>query len=209
MPLGIARLAKNEEGAFPMKTYVVDQNMMRKSSLAALIAAEPNSSFIIPDVGLVEMSKSGNWEGTMRPSSAAFAEVNNRTHVSMSIGKALDLELNLLAPINAQELLNAELTSFGRSSINELSSGKPAMSMQLIRATFPRVFSDMRRLDLDSSAAKARIAKLASLFKAGLKAEVIKALKSGKFYRYRLALIAAHSEQFVLDHILPKGMAPA
>jgi hypothetical protein len=50
------------------KTYVVDKGWMRSPELAELIQYEPQSRFVVPDVAMVEMSKSGNWEGTMRAS---------------------------------------------------------------------------------------------------------------------------------------------
>ena len=52
----------------PPKTYVVDHGWMRSPDLSSLISSEPQSRFVIPDVAMVEMSKSGNWEDTMRPS---------------------------------------------------------------------------------------------------------------------------------------------
>lgn len=191
-----------------MKTYVIDQNVMRKPMLAALIAAEPDSSFIVPDVSLLEMSKSQNWEGTMRPSLAAFADANDRIYVSLSIGEALKRESRVLKAITAQELITDELTLFGRSLIKELSSDSPAMSMDSIRANFSQAFAHWQTSDLNATSAKARVTELARLFKTGLKKEVIKALRKHSHPQYRLALIAAQAEQFVLDHILPKEVAP-
>ncbi|MFZ6813756.1 hypothetical protein ACO0K3_04765 [Undibacterium sp. Rencai35W] len=192
-----------------MKSYVIDQNVMRKPMLAALIAAEPDSSFIVPDVALLEMSKGQNWEGTMRPSLAAFAGANDRIYVSLSIGEALKRERNFLNATTVQDLITDEFTSFVRSLIKELSSGRPAMSMELIRANFPQAFTHWQTADLNADSAKARVIELVHLFKKGLKKEVIKALRNHSYPQYRLALIAAQAEQFVLNHIPPKVIAPA
>lgn len=75
------------------KTYVVDQGWMRSPDLSALLVSEPQSRFVVPDIAMVEMSKSGNWEGTMRPSLKNFYPAVSRTFMSLSVGEALQIEL--------------------------------------------------------------------------------------------------------------------
>ncbi len=62
-----------------MLMYIVDQNVMRRPYLAEIIGSQPDAIFIVPDIALVEMSKSHEWESTMRSSFQALSVVVDKT----------------------------------------------------------------------------------------------------------------------------------
>jgi len=192
-----------------MKTYVVDQNVMRKKRLRELIADEPDSFFIVPEASLLEMCKSQNWEGTMRPSFAHFSFVGNRAFVTLTVDKAITYELDQLIPVTVQELVNIELTSFVQSLIDELSSsGRPGASMAWISSNFTEMFARLQANELNATLAKERVTEKVELLKKGLKKEVVKALRNHQYPQYRLALIGAMAEDYVVDHLLAKKISP-
>jgi len=72
---------------------VVDQNVYRLPEIATIIANEPNTRFVIPDIALLEMTKSDEWERTLRQSLVQLAAVPHRTVIAHSVNYALSQEL--------------------------------------------------------------------------------------------------------------------
>jgi len=191
-----------------MKTYVVDQNWFRSNALVELMAEEPTSCFVVPDVALLEMSKSANWKGTMRPSLAVFAAAPDRLFVSMSIAEAIRYELSSLSPIKATQLLPDAFTSSGRQMVSELASERPESVLRWIESGFGDAFNAWQSAELDSELAKAQLVSHVSVFK-GLKKEVLKAIADPLHAAYRLAFISASAEMLVQDHLIPKHVSEA
>lgn len=178
------------------KTYVVDQGWMRCSKLANLIAAEPQSRFVIPDVAMVEMSKSGNWEGTMRRSLYNFYPAVARTFMSVSVGEGLQTELQTHQSVQPQ-LLPDEFTQFLRLLIEELAENRVGPTVAKMQTDFAGVFSELKANDLLESHAKARLAGLVEPWLKGLKKPVLSILRRDPVDdRFRLALIQVNARLF-------------
>ncbi|SRR5258708_4634656 len=141
------------------KTYVVDQGWMRSPDLSALINREPQSRFVVPDVAMVEMSKSGNWEGTMRPSLKNFYPAAGRTFMSLCVGEALEMERQRRKSIEP-DLLPNDFTEYLRALITELGEDREGPVVKHTRAEFDAVFAELLKNDLLESDAKPRLAGL-------------------------------------------------
>lgn len=188
------------------KTYVVDQGWMRSPELAQLIQDEPQSRFVVPDVAMVEMSKSGNWEGTMRSSLAHFYPAAGRTFMSLSVGEALQIELQIYQSIEPQ-LLPDNFTQFLRSLIKELAENRPGPSMQQIHAKFPGVFAELKANDLLESDVKPRLAGLVQPWLKGLKESVMSLLRrTPRDDRFWRSLIQANAYEFGKKVAMEAGM---
>lgn len=189
------------------KTYVVDQGWMRSPDLANLIAAEPQSHFVIPDVSGVEMSKSGNWEGTMRSSLANFYPAVERIFMSLSVGEALATELQTRQSIRSQ-LVPADFTLFLRSLIEELAENRVGPSVTKMQANFAAAFSDLKANELSVADAKPRLTGLVQPWVKGLKKSVLNLLRRDPVDdRFRLGLIQANASMFAKKIATNSGMS--
>ncbi len=97
------------------------------------------------------MSKSGNWEGTMRSSLANFYPAVGRTFMSLSVGEALATELQTNQSIRSQ-LMPADFTLFLRSLIEELAENRVGPSVTKMQANFAAAFSELKANELLSLA---------------------------------------------------------
>lgn len=190
-----------------LKTYVVDQGWMRSAELSTLIANEPHSRFVIPDIAMVEMSKSGNWEGTMRPSLKNFYPAVSRTFMSLSVGEALQIELKQRRSIES-DLLPKEFTQFIRGLISELTENREGPTVKRMRAEFNAVFADLLKNDLLESDAKPRLAGLVQPWISGLKPETLSILRrEPEDRRFRLCLGQANGAIFSQKIAKESGMS--
>lgn len=187
-------------------TYVVDQGWMRGPELAQLIQDEPQSRFVVPDVAMVEMSKSGYWEGTMRASLANFYPAVERTFMSLSVGEALRTELQTHQSIEPQ-LLPDEFTQLLRSLIRELAENRVGPSMQQLQDKFLDVFADLKANDLLECDVKPRLAGLVQPWLRGIKESVVSLLRrTPRDDRFWRSLIQANAYVFGKKVAMEAGM---
>jgi hypothetical protein len=106
--------------------YVLDQGMMRSPQLIALIQCDAGARFVIPDMSLVEMLKSAEWETTMRRSLASFVPALSRIYSSVCVGEAIRIERTSRRPVTRDMLLMEDGTRWLRVIVKALSgtSGK-------------------------------------------------------------------------------------
>lgn len=102
--------------------YVIDQNYFRSAELQELIQNEPQSKIVIPDVALVEMCKSEQWESTMTRSLKGLSAFRGRVFHAMSVGDGLNAELTSGKSIE-QNLLPREYRDFLRETILNVEHG--------------------------------------------------------------------------------------
>jgi len=132
---------------------------MRSPDLSSLISSEPQSRFVIPDVAMVEMSKSGNWEDTMRPSLKNLYPAVSRIFMSLSVGEGLQIELKQRRSIES-DLLPKDFSDFLRGLISELAENREGPTVKRMRTEFNAVFADLLKNDLLEADAKPRLAGL-------------------------------------------------
>ena len=189
------------------KTYVVDQGWMRSPDLSSIIASEPQSRFVIPDVAMVEMSKSGNWEGTMRPSLKNLYPAVSRTFMSLSVGEGLQIELKQRRSIE-RDLLPRDFTDFLRGLISELAENREGPTFKRMRADFNAVLADLLKNDLLESDAKPRLTGLVQPWISGLKPETLSILRrQPEDRRFRQCLAQSNAAIFSQKIAKENGMS--
>ena len=108
---------------------------------------------------MVEMSKSGNWEGTMRPSLKNLYPAVSRIFMSLSVGEGLQIELKQRRSIES-DLLPKDFSDFLRGLISELAENREGPTAKRMRTGFNAVFADLLNNDLLEADAKPRLAGL-------------------------------------------------
>lgn len=114
------------------KYFVLDQNVLRKPDLARLIARDPASKFVLPDLSFLEMTKSADWEDTLRNSLGQLAVIPRRVVVAHSVNDALGREVSSLVPVN-RHMLSLEATEFVRDILAWARTGESNSAIQRIR----------------------------------------------------------------------------
>lgn len=189
-----------------MTTYVVDQNRMRKPELQTCINEEPGSRFVIPDVALVEMSKSEtHWQDTMKNSLAPLRPALGRTILSLSIGEAMSIELSRHRAITSEELLPDDFTNFVRELVVEFDENRVGTSLSRVISGFKDVRAKLANEDLDAHNRKAKIEEIVELWRSGLKPELLSALRSGRYEPgFRLAFIQSYVDAYLFPNEMEK-----
>ncbi|MBL8517299.1 MAG: hypothetical protein JNM76_10070 [Betaproteobacteria bacterium] len=158
-------------------TIVVDQNVMQRDVLLDFIAKNPESKFVIPDTGLLEMVKSEQWESTFRRSFAAFVPVVGRCFMSMSIQEARDLELERRESA-IDMLLPDDFTKMLRGAIAESQTGNGS-TMDQLRARMVETRSELCQHELNPQANREELWRLVNELRDKLPEDQIKACRRG------------------------------
>lgn len=165
------------------KRYIVlDQNTLRKPYLEKLIVDDPSIRIILPDMAFLEMTKTPQWELTLRNSLACLAMYPQRVHVCLSVNEALKRELANLKPINGH-MMHHEATSFLRNLLEGFRTNTPSLSLERIRENPNRQIDELKRQHLNHSENKERMAGIIYATAAMLPEETKKRLRSDKVER--------------------------
>ena len=68
---------------------VVDQNMLRSSELTRLLDGDIRAQVVLPDLALLEMTKTDQWEATLAGSLGTLSRHPNRAHLCRTVGECL------------------------------------------------------------------------------------------------------------------------
>ena len=112
---------------------VIDQNVLRKPLLKQRLAMEPHVHFVLPDLAFLEMTKSDQWQSTLRASLGILSDHPNRVHVCRSVNEALGSELATLQPITGH-MLYPEATAFARDILDSVRTGIDGFALARIRS---------------------------------------------------------------------------
>jgi hypothetical protein len=157
--------------------YVIDQNVMQRSALADFIVNNPNTKFVIPDTGLVEMVKGDRWEDTFRNNFQIFVPVVSRCFMAISIQEARDLEFKKRVSAEGS-LLPRNFTKLLRGAIVECQSGSGPTMCQL-RNQMSEIQQDLQRNDLNADANRSELFRLVNELRCKLTKDEIKACRQG------------------------------
>lgn len=171
---------------------------MRKSALGEVIASKPDTHFVLPDLSFLEMTKSPQWERTLRCSLNQLALVPRRVHVAYSVNEALDIELDSLRPINGH-LLHADATNFVREILAWVATGSETDAIRRIKSD-PDNHKDALAADyLNHIENKAHVGDLIDTTKRFIPEEIQKLMRGGKL---------SAAEQIDAVHEIAVGLMP-
>jgi hypothetical protein len=116
-----------------MKRYLVlDQNYLRSPELAELVDRERQTHFVLPDMAFLEMTKSAEWESTLKRSLSILSKVPQRVHAAHSVNDALGLELKTEKSV-AGRMMFPVATEFIRRLLKWVATGQENDAIQRIR----------------------------------------------------------------------------
>jgi len=171
---------------------------MRKSALGEVIASKPDTHFVLPDLSFLEMTKSLQWERTLRDSLKQLALVPRRVHVAYSVNEALAIELNSLRPINGH-LLHADATNFVREILAWVATGSETEAIRRIKSDPDNHKGALAADHLNDIENKARMGDLIDATKCFIAEEAQKLMRSKKL---------SATEQIDAVHEIAVGLMP-
>jgi hypothetical protein len=182
-----------------MKRYlVIDQNVLRRGALGERLAAEAQTSFVLPDMAFLEMTKSDKWESTLNGSLQSLANYPERIHVSRSVNEALGMELATFRSVEGK-MLFAEATTFVRDVLHSVRTGIDGQSIMRIRADPGQHRKLLAKNHFSHEENKIRLKELVDSTKYLLSEEIQKRMRRGK---------VADSERLQVIHDIAAFLLP-
>lgn len=161
---------------------VVDQNFLRKSDLKALADTYPNCRFILPDVALIEMCKSPQWEDTLSKSLRILSAYPHRIRVSISVGEAINTEITTKKSIEGR-LLPKDFIPVFTELFSALSSERTSQTLALIAQKITSIQANLAHSELNHQQNKQGLEVLIEATKSLVTPEEIKSLRNGSMSR--------------------------
>lgn len=177
---------------------VLDQNVLRKNELTQLIADQATTKFVLPDLSFLEMTKTPQWESTLKNSLVQLASIPQCVVVAYSVNEALGQELDTLKPVNGR-MLSIEATQFVRNILSWVKTGANNSSIQRMRDDPDRHLPDLAVDHLDHEKNKRQLEELIQATKQFIPEELQRRMRGSSL-----------SEMSRLDivHDIAKGLAP-
>lgn len=111
-----------------MKTYVIDNNFLRRERSKLEDLAGEGYRFVIPGCLLTEIctkkdhSFNPRWEDTLRKSLRSIAPFKELVSVSIEVHEGMQIESDTRRAIKTPQLIHEERTSFARNLLHEIES---------------------------------------------------------------------------------------
>lgn len=190
----------------PHRYLVVDQNVLRRPELAELIASQPAARFVLPDLSFLEMTKSEQWEVTLRRSLEQLAAVPERVLVAYSVNEALDRELRTLRPVN-RHMHHAEATKFVRDILAWVRTGESNPSIDRYREDPEKHKAAVESDRLDHEENKVALARLISSTKRFIPDEIQKRMRGAALTpEERLDIVHDIASRLVPEILASRGV---
>jgi hypothetical protein len=186
-----------------MRTYVVDANMLQSPELENRLRADATSTFVLPDVAILEMCKHENCQLTMKLALKAFAQRSDRVVASLSTGEVFNRELKSFMAISRATVLSESYTDFMRSLIEDLAKGDDRLDAA-IQDQFGQARAKLLTRDLDATAAKNSTGELLRIMRRALTPNIVKALRKPDLGREKFLTYIQFIAEFFFQHMLTK-----
>lgn len=187
--------------------YVLDQNYFRSEELRVLIESEPRSKFVIPDIALLEMCKSEQWESTMTQSLRSLSAVRGRVFHAISVGEGLNFELSTGKPIE-QHLLPHDFREFLRDTILDLADHGDGRAVEKLRSKMLSFQCEIRDEELNHERNQESLKKRVGIVEEALTGERLSDLRAGRVSREdRLAYIRRIAFDLCLEFLSNHGFS--
>jgi hypothetical protein len=185
---------------------VVDQNILRKPILETLLFDDPDLRIILPDMAFLEMTKTAQWESTLKNSLATLAKYPRRVHICLSVNEALATELHALRPINARMMFPSAST-FVRDLLHGFQSGQSSAAFERIKQNPDRHLDVLIQQHLNHEENKERLSGLIESTATMLPDEAKKRLRSKKVSdEERLQILHEIGKMLLPDVLATRGI---
>lgn len=165
-----------------MKSYVVDLNILQDVEFSTKIQAKGDCRFILPDVALVEMCKHENCQLTMKLALHVFVEHTDQLAVTLSVGEALNGEVNSISPTTSEGLVSDDFTRITRQLVKDLAKDEKDVN-KAIQEKFGSVRKKLLDNELDAAAAKRRTEQRLEILRPVLTPEILKSIRKPEIDR--------------------------
>lgn len=173
-------------------TFVVlDQGVLRTPDLGGLIEARPDFQFVLPDLSFLEMTKSDQWESTLRNSLNYLATVAPRVFVCISVGEAMRKELQT-GRAQTSHMISREATNFVRGLLASIRQGTAGVELDRIRADPDGHRQTLARDFLDHQQNKTRSADIIEATQEMFSAELQKEMRAKRLSEEQKLAIIRH-----------------
>lgn len=187
-----------------MRTYVVDANMLQSSELENRLHADATSTFILPDVAILEMCKHENCQLTMKLAFKVFAQRSDRVVASLSTGEIFNKELKSFIAISKASILSDNFTDFTRRLIEDLAKDDEKLDAS-IQDQFSQARAKLVTRDLDAIAAKNATEEILKIIRKALTPKIIKALRKPELDQTKFLAYVQVMAEFFFQHMLTKN----
>jgi hypothetical protein len=173
-----ARVSSNVRPLMGKRFVVIDQNVLRKPYLETLLVDDPDLRVVLPDLAFLEMTKSPEWESTLRNSLATLSRYPRRVYVCQSVNETLRLELSELKS-HAASLSYPDATKFVRDILDGFRNGTGSASLERIRENPDGHLDELIAQHLNHEGNKDGLAQLVDSTAGMIPAEAKKRLRAG------------------------------
>ena len=187
--------------------YVLDQNYLRSDELRNLIAAEPHSQFVVPDIALLEMCKGDKWKETISRSFESLSACPGRVYHSLSIGEGLNYELKHGVSIDGK-LLPRDFRGFTRAILDNVATGGAGNAIDMIRAKILEAQQDIQQSELNHLNNQQNLLQRVAIIESALSGEPLRTLRNGQAsHEDRLSLIGSVSRDLCSTFLQNHGFS--
>ena len=190
-----------------MTAYLVDQNYFRSTELAALMSADPDATFVVPDVALIEMCKGPHWQDTVRSSLATLAQAPARVSNTIAVGEALMYEFTNKRSAYDQ-LRPPEFQSFFHAILKDVRENTMTAGMNAIAVRIAETQTELSENELDHSRNLAGLRGRMEIIEDALGADAIRQFKNSNVDRLvRLRYIRKIGRDLTEAHTRKEGFS--
>lgn len=157
---------------------VIDQNYLRADSLAELLKCQPEVRIVLPDLAMLEMTKSGKPELTLKLSLGTLANFSTRVYVSYPTSACLSYELRIKKPI-IHRVLDHKATRFLRKVLHTVRTDEPTTEYLSVIEDRDGVVPDLVREYLDHSGNKAGMLELVEATQLEMQQDFVSRVRNG------------------------------
>ena len=185
--------------------HVLDQNYFRSDELQELIASDPESQFVVPDVALLEMCKGPNWEYALRKSLSHLSACPGRVFHSRSVGESLTWELKERRSIEGH-LLPIEFRKLIRLILIDVDAETSEAGIALLSSKMGSTQEEIQENELDHARNEESLKTRTNIMKSALGTTALKAFKNGTVDETtRLAIIRQVAVDLLRTHLKNEG----
>ena len=185
--------------------YVLDQNYLRDNNLRDHVSSNLISKFVIPDVGLLEMCKGDQWNETMLMSFEILSACPGRVFLSLSIGEALNYELEHGRSIEGR-LLPRAFRDFIRAALADVAAGGGGDAIDLVKRKILDAQRGMQMDELNHLNNQQSLIQRVGIIQSILAGEPLRLLRGGRVSpEHRLEVIRKISNDLFLEFLLNHG----
>ncbi len=186
---------------------VVDQNYLRSEDIKRIVATQSDVCFVLPDLAMLEMTKSVCRELTVRLSLETIAKCPNRVFIAKALGESLKYELTNKRPV-VGHLVFREATQFIRRLLSAIAANSSNANLARVLDDPKNHIADLERDYLDHPSNRSSALELVAATKKNMSAAFAKRVRGAKATSDELlAFVALTAPSLLVDVLEDNGFS--